>query len=468
MGTTAPLATKLLNPLDAAFLAMESRRTPMHVGGLMVFRMPKSEPQFLQTLFADLRATKHFRDPWRRYIRGTALGLPPHAWVNAAVVDGEHHVRHWALPKPGGERELGQLIAKLHSIPIDLSRPPWEFHLIEGLERDRFAIYVKVHHALADGISGAKLVLRSLSERSDTIQAEPFWGESESGGATARKLRHPKSADRSPLRLVREVQKVGKAILEAGNAVGTSISETLGPLKAPPSTLNVKVGGQRRFATQQIPLNRIKRVAEAAKCSANDVLLAVCSGAIRRFLVERNALPRESLTAGVPVSVRKRGDDALGNAVSMIIVSLATNVIDPVSRLSEIVRSTRAGKARLEALSAEAVAPYTLLMMAPYAAQLITGWGASRRPVFNLVVSNVPGPTNRLYLRGAPLEAFYPVSIVTHGQALNITCLSYDGALNFGLTACRDSLPSMQNIAVYCGDSLRDLEGALGLEGDKR
>lgn len=444
--------------MDAAFLAMESNRTPMHVGGLMVFRAPTTDARFLRNLFTDLRASRAFREPWNRQIDAS---FPP-TWQEARRVDVEHHVRHWALPEPGGERELGQLIARLHSMPIDLSRPPWEFHLIEGLERHRFAVYVKLHHAMADGVSGARLLLRSLSEDPAVQQAEPFW---------APPARKP-SADRhhqqdaspwigSVLRQIQGLPQAGASLLEAGDAVRGSMAAVMGPLKAPTSPINSRVRGQRRFATQQYRLERLKKIAAVAKCSVNDVVLCICAGSLRRFLIERLALPDVSLTAGVPVSVRQDGDDSVSNAVSMIVSSLATNIADPMERLRAISQSTQASKARLDRLSAGAVTPYTLLMMAPYAVQLITGIGASKRPVFNLVVSNVPGPAQTLYLRGAQLEAIYPVSVVTHGQALNITCLSYNGTLNFGFTACRDSLPSMQNIAVYCGEALVELEKAL-------
>lgn len=455
------MKSKVLSPMDAAFLAMESKRTPMHVGGLMVFRAPTADAGFLRSLFADLRASRVFRAPWNRQIESL---LPP-TWKEARQVDVEYHVRHWALPDPGGERELGQLIARLHSIPIDLSRPPWEFHLIEGLERDRFAIYVKLHHAMADGVSGARLLLRSLSEDPTVQQAEPFW----SNPGLRRSIDRTRKPDAEPwidsvLRQLQGLPQAGASLLEAGDAVRDSMASVMGPLKAPPSLLNSRVRGQRRFATQQYRLERLKKIAAAANCSVNDVVLCICASALRRFLVERQALPEASLTAGVPVSIRRDGDDSVGNAVSMIVVSLATHIVDPVERLGAISQSTRTGKARLDRLSAGAVTPYTLLMMAPYAMQLITGIGASTRPIFNLVVSNLPGPSQPLYLRGAPLEAMYPVSVVTHGQALNITCLSYNGSLNFGFTACRDSLPSMQNIAVYCGEALVELEEALAAQ----
>jgi WS/DGAT/MGAT family acyltransferase len=200
----------------------------------------------------------------------------------------------------------------------------------------------------------------------------------------------------------------------------------------------------------------------------NDIVLALCGAALRRFLDELGELPEKSLTAGIPVSVRPKDDVESGNAITFIISTLGTDIADPLERLKAIRASTRRAKEHVQNLPREAMLQYTLLLMAPYMGTLLTGIGGRTRPMFNITISNVPGPEQPLYFRGARMEASYPVSLVTHGQALNITCQSYDGHLNFGFTGCRDSLPHMQRVATYTGEALTELEALLLSSGAKR
>ncbi|MGH3991944.1 MAG: WS/DGAT domain-containing protein, partial [Pseudonocardiaceae bacterium] len=234
------------------------------------------------------------------------------------------------------------------------------------------------------------------------------------------------------------------------------------PYRAPKTIFNGRVHGPRRFATQHYELERIRRVAAAAGATVNDVFLAVCSGALRRYLLELGELPEQSLTALLPVSVRPSEDGAIGNAISFVYSSLATDEPDPLQRLHTIHASTMAGKARLPELSGGAMDLYTALLMAPYLGVTIAGLGGLGRPSANLVLSNVPGPAEPLYLDGARLAEMYPVSLVFDGQALNITVVSYAGRFNIGYTGCRDSMPHMQRLAVYSGETLAELEDAAG------
>ena len=233
------------------------------------------------------------------------------------------------------------------------------------------------------------------------------------------------------------------------------------PFKAPKSILNGRITGQRRFATQAYSMARIKAVARAADCTLNDIVLGICSTALRRFLLESGDLPEQSLTAGIPVSVRPKDDTEQGNAISFIIAALGTDIEDPLERLAVISASTRVAKEHLQSLPKDAIETYTLLVMGPYMAQLLSGLGGRTRPVFNITISNVPGPQQTLYVRGARMVEHYPVSLISHGQALNITCHSYADTLNFGFLGCRDTLPHMQRIAVYTGEALEELEAAL-------
>jgi WS/DGAT/MGAT family acyltransferase len=225
--------------------------------------------------------------------------------------------------------------------------------------------------------------------------------------------------------------------------------------------LNGRVREKRRFATQQFEMARLRSVAEATGCTLNDVVLAVCGGALRRFLLERDALPDKPLTAGIPVSVRPKDDENTGNAISFIVATLGTDIADPLERLKAIRTSVQHAKAHIQSLPRQALMQYTMLLMAPTVITLLTGIGGRTPPMFNITISNVPGPDKPLYFRGAELLSIYPASIVTHGQALNITCESYNGQMNFGFTACHTSVPSMQKVAVYAADALRELEAAL-------
>jgi diacylglycerol O-acyltransferase len=259
----------------------------------------------------------------------------------------------------------------------------------------------------------------------------------------------------------RTVPQLARGIAELLRAARSKDDPMGVPFKAPKSILNGRITGQRRFATQIYSIERIKRLAKAADATLNDIVLAICGGALRRFLMEANQLPAQSLTAGIPVSVRPKDDQETGNAISFIIATLGTDIADPVKRLEAIGASTRRAKEHLQSLPKSAIESYTMLFMGPYIVQLVSGLGGRTRPVFNLTISNVPGPEQTLYLRGAKMVANYPVSLITHGQALNITCHGYADTLNFGFIGCRKTVPHMQRVAVYAGEALEELESAI-------
>jgi WS/DGAT/MGAT family acyltransferase len=265
---------------------------------------------------------------------------------------------------------------------------------------------------------------------------------------------------------VSALQKQVKAVPQLASALGKVFrhqeqSGLSGPFAGPSSVLNKRVTSQRRFATQQYSLTALRDLAHKADASLNDIVLYLCSTAIRRFLKEQNALPSTPLTAGIPVNIRTADDTGTGTAISFIIATLGTDIADPLRRLAAIKASTDNAKAHMQTLPRSTLTQYTALLMAPYMLQLISGLGGRGRPVFNVTISNVPGPREALYFEGAKLEAIYPVSLITHGGALNITCLSYADSLNFGYTGCRDTLPSMQRLAVYTGEALEELEQLL-------
>ena len=467
-----------LNPLDSAWLFTESRATPNHVGGLLQFRLPPDvAPDFMRQLMADFRQHRNFTAPWNRRLKHAFNKNPVPVWVEDEEIDLEYHVRHAALPWPGGERELGELVGRLQSTPLDLSRPPWECTLIEGLDGGRFALFIKMHHSLIDGVSGMKLLQRAMAaSREDSQGLPPFWasGTPADGASPRRKRADDAGADAAPtwsnaaaaaMQALRgQAQSLPKLVTAFGKIVSRIGSPDEGmvlPFASPRSVLNGRVREKRRFATQQFSLQRLRTLATAGQCTLNDVVLALCGGALRRFLLERDALPEQTLTAGIPVSVRPHDDEGTGNAISFIVATLGTDIEDATERLQAIKASVKHAKAHVQELPRQAMLQYTMLLMAPTIVTLLTGIGGRTRPMFNITISNVPGPDKPLFFRGAELVAIYPVSIVTHGQALNITCQSYAGSMNFGFTGCHSTLPSLQRLAVYAVDALEELEAAL-------
>jgi diacylglycerol O-acyltransferase len=459
-----------LNPLDAAWLFTESRATPNHVGGLLQFRLPEAAPRdFMRQLMKEFRSHREFRAPWNRRLKyAIGVNLLP-VWIEDDDIDLEYHVRHAALPWPGGERELGELVGRLQSTPLDLSRPPWECTIVEGLVGNRFALFIKMHHSLIDGVSGMKLLQRNMAaDPARSLKMPPFWasGADESArlkpAAATPSLASAVGAAVAALRgQVQSVPQLVRAFGKMLMRIGDSGEGMALPFDSPHSVLNGRVREKRRFATQQFAMERLRALATVAHCTINDLVLAVCGGALRRFLLERDSLPDKSLTAGIPVSVRPRDDHGTGNAISFIVATLGTDISDPAERLEAIKRSVQYAKAHVQNLPREAMMQYTMLLMAPTVITLLTGIGGRTRPMFNITISNVPGPDKPLYFRGAELLAIYPASIVTHGQALNITCQSYAGSMNFGFTGCHSSVPSLQRLAVYAADALQELEVAL-------
>jgi WS/DGAT/MGAT family acyltransferase len=457
-----------MNPLDAAWILTETRAAPNHVGGLLQFRLPEGAPRdFLRRMMEDFRKRRAVKAPWNRRLEYEYGAVP--VWVEDDAVDLEYHIRHSALPWPGGERELGELVARLQSTPMDLTRPPWECTIVEGLDENRFAVFIKMHHSLIDGVSGMKLLQRAMStDRARSLKIPPFWA---AGAASASRpgrtgpaptLAGAAAAAVAALRgQARSVPQIVAAFGRLLARVGDSEDRVVVPFSAPYSVLNGRVREKRRFATQQFALERMRVLAKAGECTLNDVVLALCGGALRRFLDERGSLPTQSLTAGIPMSVRPKDDEGAGNAITFIIATLGTDIADPQARLQAIRSSVQHAKAHVQSLPRDAMLQYTMVLMAPMMLSMLTGIGGRTRPMFNVTVSNVPGPDKTLYFRGSELLAMYPVSIVTHGQALNITCQSYAGAMNFGFTGCHASVPSLQRLAVYSAEAMQELEDAL-------
>jgi WS/DGAT/MGAT family acyltransferase len=463
---------KQLSLIDSAFLAMERRETPMHVGSVNLFTLPEraNEQKFLHRLADGLRAASEFQPPFGDRLKTGRLGtLGPMYWERDDSIDMDYHIRHSALPKPGRYRELFALVSRLHGTLLDRHRPLWEMHLIEGLQKRQFAVYSKYHHASIDGVKSIHLTQSMYSTNPrERIHDSPL------SLSSMERYRESMGESAPTEEEVRNVAEALKATFDSSAHVYGALRKMLGGwtgrggplslpwLNVPPSPINTEVDGARRFVAQSWPFARIRAVGKALDGTFNDAVLAMCAGALRRYLQDVHGLPKQSLKAMVPMSLRRAGDIDSSNAVGAISVDLATNVRDPIKRFEAIQASARAGKAMFEGMSSTEVALAMQLMQLPGLVLLPLGM-ASRFPPFNTVISNVPGPRQTMYWNGARLDGIYPASIVSEGAAVNITLVSYDGNVDFGIVACRRTMPQVQRLIDHLEASLVELEEAVGL-----
>ena len=454
-------------PQSALFLLAETREHPMHVGSLQLFRPPDgASSRDVSELFDQALASTEVAPLFRKRARRSVTSLGQWAWEVDQQFDLEHHVRKNALPHPARVRELLVLCSRLHSSLLDRHRPLWEMHLIEGLADGRFAIYFKAHHALVDGVSALRVLSRMLSADPDDLEMPPPWAPRPREPRTPhqREGSVPASALRQALTIAGDVAGLGPALVRS---VGRGINEQGGTISfsAPRTMFNVPVTGARRFAAQSWPIDRIKQVGKACDATVNDVVLTMCSGALRSYLLAQDALPESPLIAMVPVSLH--GDetsgsvDGGGNSVGAVMCNLGTQLSDPVERLRTVHQSMIDGKQAMRGMSQLQMLAMSAVGISPLAVYPLLRLDGRVRPPFNLVISNVPGPRSPMYWNGSRLDGLYPLSIVLDGQALNITVTSYSDEIAFGLVGCRRSVPHLQRLLGYLDDELGALEAAV-------
>jgi len=442
-----------LHPIDFIFLSLEKRQQPMHVGGLFLFQIPDNAPaSFIRDLVTDIRNSKSSPiPPFNNYLNGLF-------WDEDEEFDLDHHFRHIALPKPGRIRELLTYISQEHSALIDRAKPLWTCHIIEGIEGNRFAMYFKIHHAMVDGIAGMRLVEKSLSHDPHAKSIVPPWCVE---GPRAKRLKAPKVSR------MKNVLQAIKGQLECTPRVAYELSQTVlkdmgrnpdyvSSFQAPSSILNQRVSASRRFAAQSFEFSRLRHISKALGVTINDIVLAICSGALREYLLTQNALPKKPLIAMVPASVRSDDSD-VSNRITMILANLGTHKDDPLERLKTVRRSVLSAKERFKRMNANQILNYSAFVYGLAGFNIASGL-MPKRQAFNVIISNVPGPQEPLYWNGARLEALYPASIVLDGQALNITMTSYMDKLEVGLTACRNALPKMQNLLTHLEEEIQRFE----------
>jgi len=477
MGEGVAMATMSLR--DSMFLMAESRERPTHVGSLQLFERPeRAGPDVLGDLHrrlvtSDVPPARLFR---RRAVRSVAT-LGQWAWEEDHDLDIEYHVRLSALPRPCRIRELLELVSRLHGTLLDRHRPLWEVHLIEGVEGDRFAVYTKIHHALMDGVTSMKQLQRALTTDPDARGMPPTWTVDPRPPQSERSATEVTttggSALPAPITALGSLATGGWHAAESAVRTTTSAVGVVGalasslyrgfaerdvtlPFEAPSTMFNVPITGARRFAAQSWPLKRIQRVRERTHTTVNDVVLAMSAGALRRYLLEHDALPERPLVAAVPVSLAAGG--GTGNQLGAILVGLATEEADPARRLERIRLSGVAAKQNISDRDPLATAALSVAVAAPLALGSVPGLSSVLRPGFNIIISNVPGPKETLYWEGAKLAGLYPLSVAFDGQAFNITVTSYGDHMEFGLTGCRRRVPHLQWMLTFLEESLVELE----------
>jgi WS/DGAT/MGAT family acyltransferase len=495
---------KQLTGLDATFLFLETSSQFGHVSSLSVFELP-DDPSYdpLTEWRNQLERRLHLLEPLRRRIREVPLGLDHPYWIEDPDFDLDFHVRNTAVPPPGNDVQLGELVARIVARPLDRQRPLWESYVIEGLEPDgdqkRFAILSKVHHATVDGASGVELLTLMLDQHpeGDELPApEDDWhpdrmpsdGEMMLRGATGL-LRKP---GRALLLSARTAREIGRAtrnpiMVAAANQVRSGLrgpigavlnlgrdrehdAEVVGPLPSltPPRTpFNAPISPHRRFAFRSAPLSTVKDVKNALGATVNDVVMAVCAGGLRTWLEAHDALPDEPLVAMIPVSVRTGyEEERWTNRVSSIFASLPVNEPDPLQRVLKVHEAMVDAKQVFDAVPAERLTDFAqfpspaVFTLAMRAAMRLTGRYGS--PV-NLVISNVPGPREPLYAAGSKLLHYYPVSTIVEGQGLNVTVQSYLDTLDFGLIADRELVPDLWDMVDAMVDDLNHLAKLTGV-----
>ncbi len=472
-----------LNGLDAAFLYVETPETPMHVGGLNIYELPLDyEGEFVDRLRQHIAQRMHLAPVFQRKLVNMPFELANPVWVTDDDLDLEYHIRSTVLPKPGTRAQLDKLVGRLHSSLLDRSRPLWEFYVIEGLETPpdatpgtrHVAFYSKVHHAAVDGEAGVALAHAIMD-----LGAVP---------RTVRPARQRHSASHQDHLGIAELTAAGlkhsaiQAVKLAKTlpALTRSVYQMLRPPKvkstdgapaahtpattwfAPRTPINVNITNQRSFSSLSLPLDQIKLVAKSNGTTLNDVVMAICSGALRRYLRDMGCVPTAPLLAAVPVSLRPEGNTDMNTQATIMRISLASTVDDPMERLRAIRAASHSAKTAAAGMKAVMPTDFPSLG-APW---LISGvaalFGRSRLankmpPVANMAISNVPGPKVALYMAGARMLTYYPVSIAVHSVALNVTVQSYNGSLDFGLIACRKAMPDLPELALYMQQAHQEL-----------
>ncbi len=477
-----------LTSLDAQFLAVETPRTYGHVGGLAVYDPSTSPGGKLELADVCRLVTErlHMLPPFRWRLVQVPFGLDHPYWIEDPDFDIDFHIREAAIPPPGDDRALGEVVSRIFARPLDRSRPLWELYLIHGLEGDRVAMLTKVHHSVVDGVSGAEIlsVLLDLEPEGREIPPPESGQDGERVPTDVEMLaRGVVGLPRQPLRALRTapstlanlldvpgvgrvpgMRTFGRVASGVRSIVGSTPTEgrvlEMQTAPVPRTRFNGPISAHRRYSFGSISLDTVKALKNEMGITVNDVVVTICATAVREWLIEHDELPEEPLVSMIPVSVRAKHEyGSFGNRVSMMIVPIPTNVDDPRARLLQAHDYLRGAKERHRAIPANLLTDATAFIppaVAAMAARTTLDIMGRVRPPLNLVISNVPGPRERLYCAGAELHAHFPVSVIADGVGLNITAMSYRDHIDFGIVADRNMIddvwPLMEGVTRACGE----------------
>lgn len=456
-----------LSGMDATMLYLETPSAHMHVGGAFVFDGTSLQRSPYDAVSELIESRLHLLPPFRRRLVEVPFGLHHPLWIEDPDFQLSYHLRRAALPSPGGEPELARFAGEVFGRQLDRSRPLWETYVVEGLRDGMFAFLTKTHHAAIDGVSGAELAVNLLDLTPEVVDVPPPetpWVPDRVptdfemlGHAVSSLSRQPVAA----LKSLRRTVEVALSVREYNRQPG--IVPPPSPFSAPRCSLNGTISPHRRVAFTDVSLDDVKTVKNTFGGTVNDVVLALVAGALRSYLEDKGEALEESLVAAIPISVRTEDErGTLGNRISSMLASLATTIDDPVKRFRAICEGTRAAKQQDQAVGATSLTEW-----AEFASPAIAGRAArmmsnlrvfdKMRPLFNVTVSNVPGPNFPLYSAGCRMVAMYPMGPLMDGVGLNITVMSYMGRMYFGMVSCWETVPEVEKIAGYVDDSLSEL-----------
>jgi diacylglycerol O-acyltransferase len=453
---------KRLGAMDAAFLYMETANAPAHAAALQLFEPPADGRDFYDAFRSHLVTRIPLLPHLHQHLHETPMGLDHPVWVANSNVDLHYHLGHERLEPPGTIDQLTALAERLYPPLLDRSRPLWQYTVIDGLANGQVALFMKAHHACMDGIAAQATFDTFFSATPDptpTPRAAPIPSEREPGFFELMRDTYGHLAEQ-PRRTLRALPQAARALAKLG---ARSLESNAPP--APRTRFDVNVSKERRFAVSSLSLARVRTVAKARGVTINDVIMALCGGALRRYLAGKDELPDETLVAFAPVSIRTSDDDALSNQVIGMMTPLATDIDDPLARLDAVHEGATIAKAQLEDIKGLVPTDFAMPGVAaliPGIFQLMSNLHVQERmpPLYNVAVSNVPGIRHPIYMSGARMVAEYPMSIVQDGAALNITVMGIEDALDVGIVACARAVPDVNVIRDLLADAFVELEAA--------
>ena len=459
------MGNKAIPPLDLMFFLTESAESPKHVGAVQIFELPQNAPDdYLQNLVAQFKQAP-VSPPFNYTAHFPKIGMP--YWRESDDIEIDYHVRHSALPKPGTDDQLMEVVQRLHSTLLDRRRPCWVCQVIEGLEGNRFAVYSKVHHAYIDGMSGVKRMYGSLSPSPRDKEVITSWSFDTDSKPTKASSGNSQGVSKAS----RQLASQARALVEAYEFLTKMALQWLKlregdaqtPFAAKRTRMNKPIEWDTRStAICTLPLDRIKKVGKAKSCTVNEVVLAVIGAALDQYLSQHGEAPRFPLVALCPMSVRSDSDDSARTQVSAVHVRLGDHGVTPTRRLSQVVESSAASKAEVSSLSAAAMMDYGVIVFALWELLQRSKLDQFVAPSYNVLVSNVPGPGDEdMYLSSSRMVASYPISTLLPGVNLNVTLLSHGNHLDFGLLADRHALPDVNLVADAIVEQFELMEKAV-------